>query len=89
MRFSDEQEALELANDSDYGLAAGIFTTNHSRALRLSRDIKAGIVWVTPIVLFRQSLNLAASNNLVMAEKLDFRPCGLYKAKNCLDEHVR
>ena len=46
MRFSDEQEALELANDSDYGLAAGIFTTNHSRALRLSRDIKAGIVWV-------------------------------------------
>ena len=45
-RFSSEDEVLALANDSDYGLAAGIFTTNHSRALRMSQNIKAGIVWV-------------------------------------------
>ena len=45
-RFSSEEEVLALANDSDYGLAAGIFTTNHSRALRMSQNIKAGIVWV-------------------------------------------
>lgn len=45
-RFKTEEEALALANDSDYGLAAGIFTTNHARALRMSQNIKAGIVWV-------------------------------------------
>lgn len=45
-RFTTEEEALALANDSDYGLAAGIFTTNHARALRMSQNIKAGIVWV-------------------------------------------
>ena len=45
-RFRTEDEVLHLANDSDYGLAAGIFTTNNARALRMSRAIKAGIVWV-------------------------------------------
>ena len=45
-RFQTEEEALLLANDSDYGLAAGIFTTNNARALRMSHAIKAGIVWV-------------------------------------------
>ena len=45
-RFRSEDEVLRLANDSDYGLAAGIFTTNHARALRMSKHIKAGIVWV-------------------------------------------
>ena len=45
-RFTSEDEVLALANASDYGLAAGIFTTNHARALRLSSAINAGIVWV-------------------------------------------
>ena len=45
-RFHTEAEVLQQANDSEYGLAAGIFTQNSARALRMSRDIKAGIVWV-------------------------------------------
>ena len=45
-RFKTEEEALALANDSQYGLAAGIFTSNATRSLRLSKQIKAGIVWV-------------------------------------------
>ena len=45
-RFTSEDEILSMANDSDYGLAAGIFTTNHARAHRMSQNIKAGIVWV-------------------------------------------
>ena len=45
-RFKTEEEALALANDSQYGLAAGIFTNNATRSLRLSKKIRAGIVWV-------------------------------------------
>ena len=46
LRFTDEAEALALANDTTYGLAAGIFTRDNARALRLSKAINAGIIWV-------------------------------------------
>ena len=45
-RFTSEDEVIALANDSDYGLAAGIFTGNATRSLRMSKAINAGIVWV-------------------------------------------
>ena len=44
--FDDEAEALRLANDTPYGLAAGIWTRDLNRAHRLSRAIRAGVVWV-------------------------------------------
>lgn len=44
--FSDEDQAVAMANDSAYGLAAAIWTTNLSRAHRIARRIEAGIVWV-------------------------------------------
>ena len=52
-RFSDEADALQKANDVDYGLAASVWTTNVSRALRMSKYIDAGAVWINthiPIV---------------------------------------
>ncbi|PWA05530.1 aldehyde dehydrogenase [Pueribacillus theae] len=44
--FSTDEEALELANDSDYGLSAGVWTTNVNRALKFSRRVQAGTVWI-------------------------------------------
>ena len=44
--FEDEAEALRLANDSEYGLAASVFTSDVSCALRCVRGLKAGSVWV-------------------------------------------
>ena len=46
LRFRTEEEALSLANDTKHGLAAGIFTRSSARALRMSRAVRAGIVWV-------------------------------------------
>ena len=45
-RFKTEEEVLELANDSELGLAAGIFTQNSARSLRMANSVHAGIVWV-------------------------------------------
>lgn len=45
-RFHTEDEAIALANDSSYGLGAGLWTANLGRAHRLSRRLRAGLVWV-------------------------------------------
>jgi aldehyde dehydrogenase (NAD+) len=45
-RFEDEEEAFALANDSTYGLAAGVYTSDLSRALRALRRLQAGTVWI-------------------------------------------
>ena len=45
-RFKTEDEVLALANDTEHGLAAGIFTKDSARSLRMSSAIRAGIVWV-------------------------------------------
>ncbi|WP_298400247.1 aldehyde dehydrogenase family protein [Sphingobium sp.] len=44
--FTDEDEAYALANDSAYGLAAGVHTGDLNRALRATRSLEAGTVWV-------------------------------------------
>ena len=46
LRFDNEAEALQMANDTKYGLAAGVFTRDTSRALRMIDQIKAGIIWI-------------------------------------------
>ena len=43
--FADDAEALEIANDTLYGLGAGVWTRDTSRAYRMGRAIKAGRVW--------------------------------------------
>ncbi|KAK2064202.1 aldehyde dehydrogenase [Colletotrichum caudatum] len=46
VRFRTEEEALEMANDSVYGLGAAVFTKDLARAHRVARDVEAGMVWV-------------------------------------------
>ncbi|MEM6664174.1 MAG: aldehyde dehydrogenase [Pseudomonadota bacterium] len=44
--FEDEEEAVEIGNDIAFGLAAGVWTQNIGRAVRMSKKLKAGTVWV-------------------------------------------
>ena len=46
LRFETEEEVIKLANDTNYGLAAGIFTRDGARSLRVARATRAGIVWI-------------------------------------------
>ncbi|GGN09410.1 aldehyde dehydrogenase family protein [Halarchaeum nitratireducens] len=64
MTFSEYEEAIEVANGTEYGLASGVFTRDVARAHRIASDLDAGSVWVnhyfgtvpgTPFGGFKQS----------------------------------
>jgi aldehyde dehydrogenase (NAD+) len=46
IRFDSDDEAVALANDTPFGLAAGLWTTDLARALALPKRLRAGTVWV-------------------------------------------
>ncbi|KAJ5542072.1 Aldehyde dehydrogenase N-terminal [Penicillium sp. DV-2018c] len=45
-RFKEEEDAVEMANDTTYGLGSAVFTTNLTRAHRVAKQIEAGMVWI-------------------------------------------
>jgi betaine-aldehyde dehydrogenase len=54
--FDTEQEAIELANDSEYGLVATVVTADEARGERVARALAAGVVWVnTPQLIYPQT----------------------------------
>ena len=74
--FKDEEEALALANDTLYGLGAGVWTRDGDRAFRMGRGIKAGRVWTNCYHLYpahaafggyKQS-GIGRENHLMMLE---------------------
>ncbi|KAF5371272.1 hypothetical protein D9758_004300 [Tetrapyrgos nigripes] len=46
IKFKAEEEVIEMANDTSYGLACGVFTENSSRAVRVAHALEAGTAWV-------------------------------------------
>jgi (Z)-2-((N-methylformamido)methylene)-5-hydroxybutyrolactone dehydrogenase len=59
--FNSEEELITLANDTEYGLAAGIWTQNIDRALRFARNVDAGTVWINT---YRSAAYMSANGGM-------------------------
>ncbi|TAL65530.1 MAG: aldehyde dehydrogenase family protein, partial [Legionella sp.] len=46
LSFADETEAIQRANNTTYGLAAGVFTQNIKRGHRIAQQLQAGMCWI-------------------------------------------
>jgi acyl-CoA reductase-like NAD-dependent aldehyde dehydrogenase len=67
--FDSEQEALAIANDSTYGLAAAVRTNNIARAHRLAEALEAGIIWINDHHRERRRFAVGWGERLVMGRE--------------------
>ena len=51
LKFKDIDEVIDMANDNNYGLAAGVFTKDLDTAIRVANSFEAGTVWSVDILL--------------------------------------
>ncbi len=85
LRFRDEEEAIALANDSNLGLASGVWTESMSRAFRVIERLQAGTVWVNmyraasymmPLTAGRIAGWAAKTARTISAITCSPKPCG-------------
>ncbi len=88
MPFSEEEEAVRMANDTVYGLAGGVWTSDIKRAFRVAKAIRAGYIWVntyggivpeTPYGGFKQS---------GMGKELGFEGIENYLETKCVNVYL-
>jgi len=73
MKFSDETEAVRIANDSRFGLNAFVQTNDLSRAHRVARQLEAGSVWVNTFSDISRKDRTAATSRAGSAARVAWR----------------
>lgn len=60
LKFDTLEEVIDRANDTNYGLAAGVFTQNLENALQFAKHVEAGTVWyvIKIIIIYCQKINI-------------------------------
>ncbi len=76
-RFAGEAEAVALANDTEYGLAAGLWTQNLDRTWRVGRAIRAGTIWINTYHHFYDELEVGGYKRSGIARQQGLE--GLYE----------
>ncbi|QIZ77407.1 aldehyde dehydrogenase family protein [Ferrimonas lipolytica] len=83
--FKDEAEALAIANDTTYGLGAGVWTRDQNRAYRMGRGIQAGRVWVNCYHLYPAHAAFGGYKKSGMGRETHLKALGNYQqTKNLL-----
>lgn len=67
--FKTEEEALAIANDTEFGLGAGVWTRDTNRAYRMGRSIQAGRVWMNCYHAYPAHAAFGGYKSLVLAVK--------------------
>ena len=78
-RFSDDDEALEMANDTEAGLSAYVYTQDAKRLQRFSENLEAGVIGVNSTMIFANDLPFGGIKQSGI---------GREHGRNCLDEYV-
>ena len=91
LKFDGEDEVIERANDTEFGLAAGVFTRDLPRAHRVIAELQAGTCWInaynlTPVEIpfggFKQS-GIGRENSLAALALLFAAEVGLCRDRGC------
>lgn len=85
IKFKDEADVIKMANDSEYGLAGGLFTQDISRVLRVSRQIETGRIWVNTYNQFPAGAPFGGYKNSGIGRENDKRALDAYsQVKNVI-----
>jgi acyl-CoA reductase-like NAD-dependent aldehyde dehydrogenase len=81
-RFGDEREALRLANDSQFGLGASVWTADPELAARVARSLEAGMVWTNDVAYSYGAFQASWSGRKTSGFGVTHSKHGLYAASN-------
>ena len=70
IKVKDDREAIDIANDSEYGLAGGVFSQNITRALNIAKAVRTGRIWINTYNQVPEGAPFGGYKNQESVEKL-------------------